>query len=56
MKLIIDKKEVITCAYAKGAICRRAYWLIQDPQFIIVQYLDEQTVQRIENEKKMMSA
>ena len=28
MKLMIDKKEVITCAYAKGVVCRRAYWLI----------------------------
>ena len=41
MKLLVDKKEVITCAYAKGEISRRAYWLIENPKFVIVQYLSD---------------
>ena len=36
---MLDKKEVITCAYTKGEICRRAYWLIENPRYVIVQYL-----------------
>lgn len=56
MKLLIDKKEVITCAYAKGAICRRAYWLICDPQFVLVQYLDEQVAKSQERDKRKGNA
>ena len=56
MKLLIDKKEVITCAYAKGTICRRAYWLIHDPQFVLVQYLDEQVAQSQERDKRKGNA
>ena len=41
MKLLVDKKEVITCAYAKGEISRRAYWLIENPKYVIVQYLSD---------------
>ena len=52
MKLVIDKQEVITCAYAKGATCRRAYWLIHNPQFVIVQYLDEHATAGEESEKR----
>ena len=39
MKLMMDKREVITCAYTKGDLCRRAYWLIENPRYVIVQYL-----------------
>ena len=48
MKLLVDKKEVITCAYAKGEISRRAYWLIENPKYLIVQYLSD--VQDISSE------
>ena len=48
MKLLVDKKEVITCAYAKGEISRRAYWLIENPKYLIVQYLSD--VQDTSNE------
>ena len=41
MKLKIDSKEVMVCAYAKGVISRRAFWMIEEPKHVLVQYLDE---------------
>jgi len=53
--LKLNSVEIITCAYCKGSgtsskenpwvtpesFKRRAFWLIQNPQFVLVHYLDE---------------
>ena len=41
VKLKIAQKEVMVCAYAKGAISRRGFWLLENPQFVLVHYLNE---------------
>lgn len=43
VKLKIGGKQVVICAYAKGAVSRRASWLVDDPQYVLVQYLVEIT-------------
>ncbi len=47
MRLKHEGHEFAVCAYTKGAqdkpesFRRRAYWLKEDPKYVIVHYLDE---------------
>ena len=47
----VASKEVIVCAYAKGIISRRGYWLVENPQYVLVQYLNEQQEARTDSQQ-----
>ena len=36
----VNELDDLTCVYSYGEMNRRAYWLTEDPQYVLVQYLE----------------